>query len=236
MKTGLPGILILLFALGPSAAAESTSLFQEGERLFRENRPEAALPLLEQAIRDPSVDERAFIYLAVAYQQIGRLDDGIATLRKGLPQAKSLKHLFYFDMGNFFRAQGKASFARDMFDSAIQADSTYAPAWLNRGLSNVLLSNFRGARDDFVRYLELDPQSTQREAIAALIARFAQAIAEEDKRMAAAEAAQAAEDLARKNLLDEVSASLKAAAEETTNLAAGSGAVQGYGDELPLSD
>ena len=45
-----------------------------------------------------------------------------------------------------------------------------------------------------------------------------------------------AEELARKSLLDEVTASLRAAAEDTTNLAAGSGQVQGYGDELPPSD
>lgn len=228
--------LFFVLSLGLAAAETGASVLAQGERLFRENQPEAALPFLEQATREPTAEARTWLWLSVAYQQLGRLDEAVGTLRKGLARATSDKQLFYFNLGNLFLLQGKASFARDMFDSAIAAEASFAPAWLNRANSAMMLEDLRAAKADYQRYLVLEPASSQRANIEALILRLDGAVAEADRLKAAAEAARVAEELARKSLLDEVSASLKAAAEETTNMAAGSGQVQGYGDELPVSD
>jgi len=227
--------LALVLSAGP-LAADTGGPAAEGERLYRENKPEAALLLLEEAARDPAADQRVWLWLAVAYQQVGRLDEGIVALRKGLAKATADRHLFFFDLGNLYLLQGKAAFAKDMYDSAIAARGDYGPAWLNRANAEMATKDYRAARDDYLRYLDLEPASPQRANIEAVLARMGTALAAEDQQKSQAEAARLAEEAARKALLDQVAASLKAAAEETTNLAAGTGQIQGYGDELPASD
>ncbi|HUX37194.1 MAG TPA: tetratricopeptide repeat protein [Rectinemataceae bacterium] len=226
-------------AVSPTGAAvvgAPSSVLAEGEMLFRQNRPGDAIPRLEQAVQDPGVDENAWIWLAICYQQLNRYDDAASTLRKGLQKSVSHKALFWFDLGNLFLVQGKASFAKDMYDSAIGADSAMANAFLNRANAAMLLNDYSSAKDDYSHYLVLDPASSQKASIQALLELLGKTVADEAQKKAQAEAAKLAAETARKSLLDEVSASLKASAEDTTNLAAGSGQVQSYGDELPPSD
>lgn len=218
------------------ALATASPLLGEGERLFRENKPAEAAPRFEQALRDPATDERVWLWLAICYQQLNRPDDAVSTLRKGLAKAVEHRDLFLFDLGNLFLSQGKASFAKDMYDQAIQANPAMEGAFLNRANAAMLLSDYSSARDDYGRYLALDPASPQRASIEALLSLLGKSIAEAEAKKAQEEATRLAAEAAKKQLLDEVSASLKAAAEETTNLAAGSGQVQSYGDELPPSD
>jgi len=210
--------------------------FEEGERLFREDKPAEAAPILEKAILETGADERAWLYLSLSYQQLGRLDEAAAVLRKGLAQSVRFKSLYYFDLGNIFVLQGKNSFAADMFSQAIGVDGTLAPAFLNRANAYLAVKNYSGAKDDYARYLELEPGSAQRSSIEELIKHLDAGIAEVARAAAAAEAEKEAEEAARKQLLDQMSASLKAAADETTSISAGAGKVQGYGDELKIDE
>jgi tetratricopeptide (TPR) repeat protein len=230
----------LVLAFGPagaaSGAAGGASAFDEGERLFRENKPAQAAPLLEKALLEPGVDERAWLYLALSYQQLGRLDDASATLRKGMGQSSRFKSLFYFDLGNVFVLQNKNSFAVDMFGQAISLDGAFSSAFLNRANARLSIKDYGGARQDYEKYLELEPGSPQRASIEALLARLEAGIAETERQAAAEEARKQAEEAARKEMLDKMTASLKAAADETTSISAGAGDVQGYGDELKLDE
>ncbi|HET7838825.1 MAG TPA: tetratricopeptide repeat protein [Rectinemataceae bacterium] len=229
-------VLALGSALALAAGGLSAGPFDDGERLFRQNQPKEAVPLLEQAISEAGADERAWIYLAVSYQQLGRLDDAAAVLRRGVGSAQRFKHLFYFDLGNVFTLQGRNAFAEDAYGQAITANPGYAPAYLNRANSRLNLKNFDGAQADYRHYLELDIASPQRAAIEELLKRLGAAIAESERLQADAAAKLAADEAAKKALLDQVTSSLKAAADETTSLSAGSGSVQGYGDELKIED
>lgn len=229
-------LALLAFASLLPAAAAAASSFDDGERLFRENRPSEAAPALERAVLEPGVDERAWLYLALSYQQLGRLDEASAILRKGLPQAGSFKSLFYFDLGNIFTLQNKNSFAADMYTQSIGVDGAYAPAFLHRANARLVLKDYRGAKEDYGRYLDLEPGSAQRAAIEAMMAKLDAGVAEAERAAAAAEARKQADEAARKELLDKMAASLKAAADETTSQSAGAGDVQGYGDELKIDE
>jgi tetratricopeptide (TPR) repeat protein len=222
--------------LSLAGSAWGSGPFDDGERLFRENKPAEAATYLERAVLDQNVDERAWLYLALSYQQLGRLDEASATLRKGLGQATRFKALFYFDLGNLFVLQNKNTFAVDMFGQAIGADSAFASAYLNRANARLSVKDYAGARDDYGRYLELEPTSPQRPIIEEMIQHLTAGIAETERAAAEAEAKKQAEEAARKEMLDKMSASLKAAADETTNLSAGAGNVQGYGDDLKLDE
>ncbi len=225
--------LVFLFAaLSPIAAGP----FEEGERLFRENKPAEAAPVLERALLEPAVDERAYLYLALAYEQLGRYDAAVATLRKGLPSARLYRHLFYYNLGNAFVLLGRNTFAEESYDESIAANPSYAPARLNRANARLALGKLGGAAEDYRAYLGLEPASAQRSAIEALLVRLEGALAAEAQRIAAESAAKAQAEAARKALLDQVAASLKAAAEETMSLSAGTGQIQGYDDTLELDE
>lgn len=219
-----------------SAYAAAEGRFDEGERLFRADKPAEAAPVLEKAVLQPGSDERAWLYLALSYQQLGRLDEASAVLRKGLGQALRFKALFYFDLGNIFVLQGKNSFAADMFTQAIGVDGSLAPAFLNRANALLAVKDYPGAKGDYLRYLELEPGSAQRASIEELVKRLDAGIAETERLAAAAEAKKQADEAARKELMDRMAASLKEAADETTSISAGTGNVQGYGDELKLDE
>lgn len=224
------------FAALASAALAAVGSFDEGERLFREDKPAEAAPVLEKAILDPGTDERAWLYLALSYQQLGRLDEAATALRKGLGQAVRFKSLFYYDLGNIFALQGKNAFAADMFTQAVDIDGAYAPAFLNRANARLSIKDYPGAGSDYRRYLELEPSSGQRANIEELLKRLDRGIAEAERVAAEAEAKRQAEESARKELIDRMSASLKAAADETTSISAGAGNVQGYGDEIKIDE
>jgi len=226
----------VLLAAAAASGARAAGAFDEGERLFRENRPKDAAAQLERAVSEPGVDERAWLYLGLSYQQLGRLDDAAQAFRKGAAAASRFKHLFLFDLGNVYLLQGKNSFAAEMYGEALEVDGALAGAYLNRANARIATKEYKGARDDYARYLELEPASGQRAAIEEIMRRLDAGIADAAKAAAEAEAKRLAAEEARKALLDQVSASLKAAADETTSLSTGSGAVQGYGDELQLED
>ena len=234
-------VLVFLIALAllslnpPSLAAQSaTSAFAEGERLFREDRAADALPFLEKAVQEASVDERAWLYLSACYEKLGRYDEMLTVLRKGNTQSLRYRYLFFYDMGNAFVLQGKNSFAEDMYTESIAANANYAPAYLNRANARVTLKNYEGATFDYGAYLGLEAQSPQRPAIEAILRLLGSELQSQREAQAALDAQRQAEEAAKKALYDQVAASLKASAEETTSLSAGSGQVQGYGDDLEL--
>lgn len=227
---------LCLAGLAAAATGPGSGSFDEGERLFREDKPAQAAPLLEKAILDPGTDERAWIYLALSYQQLGRLDDAAAVLRKGVGQSLRFKHLFYYDLGNIFSLQGKNSFAADMYSQSLEVDASYAPSYLNRANARLAVKDYEGARTDYRRYLDLEPSSPQKDSILAILSRLDASVAEAEKIAAAAEAKRQADEAARKALLDAMSASLKASADETTSISAGAGNVQGYGDDIKLDE
>lgn len=214
----------------------STDFAERGTRLFMENRPQEAIPVLEMAVRESGVDERIHLYLGVAYQQLERWDDAIAAFRRGLATSVQFRHLFHFNIGNSFFSQGRNAFALESFDQTIASRSDYAPAYLNRGNARMKAGNHEGAVSDYSLYLSLDPGSRQAGEIRRLIDLLGQKAVAEERRKAEEAARRLAEEQARQALLDAVARSLRETAEATTNLSAGSGGVQTYDDDFALDD
>jgi tetratricopeptide (TPR) repeat protein len=210
--------------------------FDEGERLFSEDKPDQAAPLLEKALQEGGADERAWVYLGACYIQLGRLDQAAAVLRKGLASAPRYKQDLYYNLGIVFVLQGKNSFAVDMFGEALGADSTYAPAYLNRANARVNTKDYAGAVADYRRFLDLEPGSPKRPQIEQIVKLLENSAAEAARLAAEAEARRLADEAAKKALMDQMAASLKESADETKSISAGAGSVQGYGDELKLDE
>lgn len=227
--------LVLLSSAWP-AAAYATDFSERGIKLFMENKPQEAAAVLELAAKEAGADEKLFLYLGIAYQQLGKWDEAIASFRKGLATSSLYRHQFLFNIANSFYAQGRSAFALEYYDQALAARGDYAGAYLNRANAKMRLGDYGGAVSDYSLYLSLEPASTQSADIRRLIDLLGSKAAQAERLKAEEEARKLAEERARQALLDEVARSLLEAAEATTNLSAGSGDVQGYDSDLSLDD
>jgi len=258
MKKKLCIALLMVSGIVAAPMLWSFDFFVEGERLFRENKPAEAAPLLYQASLRDGTDPRVFIYLGLCYQQLGRYDDAISTFMKGTSARGSDNRVLFFNAGNIYFLKKAYHEAEQMFTRSIDSDNAFAPAHLNRANSRLQLNQLDSALSDYTVYLMLNPATPQKERIHQLIrllsaeimareeaARQAEATrlaseAEKERRAqdAVAEAARLeAERLAaaerHKQLLDEVSSSLLSIGTATT-LSAGSEGVMEYFEEGEL--
>jgi tetratricopeptide (TPR) repeat protein len=226
--------------------------FKRGEELFMENKPREALGFLEAAIAQTPDQTRAYLYLGIVYQQLGRTDDAIAIYRKILPRAGNEASRVAFNLGNIYFRMGNTEYAEEFYTQAISMDSAYGPAYLNRANLRIQKGELAEALPDYDLYLSLEPRSAKRPQIERLCALIrAEFAAEERRRILAEEEAErervraAAEaerqrilaeeaEARRRALLREVSASLQSAAEETQGASAGTENVQAYDGEFEM--
>jgi len=205
------------------------SALQEGEKLFLENRPQEALPLLEQALNENPDNERLYLYLGIVYEQLASPDKSIQVMRRGLGVARGVKDLLYFNLGNNLFRQKEYTLAEQMYSNALEVNRVLEDAVLNRANARLELESYAGARTDYIEYLRLAPATPQREPIEKIIALLG-GMLDEAQRLQQ-------EELARqKALLNEVLNSLQNASEDTRNLSAGSEDIQEEYDEVDIED
>ncbi|MDR2746886.1 MAG: tetratricopeptide repeat protein [Treponema sp.] len=244
-------VLLFLWFSGLFLGAQEGG-FKRGEELFMENKPQEALGFLEAVIAQDPAQLRAYLYLGIIYQQLGRTDDAIAIYRKLLPRAGDEAPRVAFNLGNIYFRMGNTEYAEEFYTQAIDIDSAYGPAYLNRANLRIKKGELAEALPDYDLYLSLEPRSAKRPQIERLCALIrAEFAAEERRRIMAEEEAErqrvrAAEEAERQRilaeeaearrraLLQEVSASLQSAAEETRGTSAGTEAVQAFDGEFEM--
>ena len=242
-------VLILLLAAGQLAGA--ATLFERGEELFMENKPQEAAVLLENALSQEPENEKIYLYLGYIYEQLDQHEDAVGILRRGIQVADQQLATMYFNLGNNLRALDRHEEAEEMYTAAAQAESSFARAYLNRANLRVTREKFQEAIDDYTVYLNLEPASPQRGEIERLIALLEEKAEEEAIRRAEAERQRRLEEERRKaeeerkrreaeerrkSLLDSVLNSLDSASEETENLSGGSEDIQEEEEEVDIID
>ena len=215
-------------------SASGQTSFNRGEELFLQNKPKEALEFLETAVTEDPAHVQAFIYLGIAYQQLDRLDDAISIYRRILPRAGIQTALIAFNIGNAYFVKGNHSLAIESYTQSIEADTFYAAAYLNRANALIQTGALREALADYEYYLSLEPRSSQRGRIEQLISFIQEEFAAQERARIQAETAARLEIDRRQRLLEEVSASLQAAADDSKSLSAGNEDVQGYAGEFEL--
>lgn len=233
-------VILLFFTVFPLAAQNN---FTRGEEFFMRNQPAEALPFLTAASEEDPANVKAYLYLAVVYLQLDRGDDAIATYLRVLPRGGAETSQIAYNLGNIYYARDNNEMAVKYYTEAIAADPANASAYLNRANALVRSGLRKEALSDYGHYLTLEPRSAKRAQIEQLTAfineEFAtaerQRILEEQRRLEA-EAQAKAEAERKQRLLEEVSASLQAAAEETQGLSAGSEGMLDYEGEFELAE
>jgi tetratricopeptide (TPR) repeat protein len=222
---------LVFFAAFP---AVSQSNFNRGEELFMLNQPREALVFLENAVAEDPAHVRAFLYLGMVYQQLGRIDEAIAAYRKILPRAGAETTRVAYNLGNAYYMKGNITFAEQFYTQALEADPVFSPAYLNRANARIKNGFLKEAVVDYELYLSLEPASPKKPEIQRLIAFIREEFAAEERRKLLAEEAERAEAERRRRLLEEVSASLQSAADDSRGISSGAEDVLGYEGEFEL--
>ncbi len=224
MKLALSALLLLaLLRVGAS------TLLEEGEALYLQNRPREAGIVLEQALREDPDNERVYLYLGVVYEQLGNPQRSIEIMRRGLDVARELKPALYFNIGNNQYKQGDYILASEMYTNALFLDPTMSGAFLNRANSRLKMDQYESALADYLVYLRLAPASSQRSEVEQII----QII----KDLLGAEERDRQEKLAKqKALMDDVLNSLKNASADAKNVSAGSEDVDAKFEDSDIED
>jgi tetratricopeptide (TPR) repeat protein len=217
-----------------TGAAFGQTAFARGEALFAQNKPQDALQYLEKAAADDPAHVQAYLYLGIAYEQLGRIDDAIAAYTKILPRGGQETARIACNLGNVWFARGDFGNAIRYYTEALNADPGFASAYLNRANARIRAGAVGEAVEDYGAYLNLEPRSPQRPRIEQLVAFIREEAAVEERRRVLAEEQARLEAERKARLLEEVSASLQAAAEDSRGLSAGTESVQGYDGEFEL--
>ena len=223
-----------------------------------QNRPGEAVYILEQVVEGSSPPSKAFYYLGVVYEQLERYEDAVDLYQRALEQPGINRARVLFNMGNNYLHMGDRDQAVEAYSRALESNSEYAPAYLNRANSRVALDSYEGALKDYSLYLTLEPNTAQRPEIERMMAALRSII--EEQRIAAEEAARQREleeerrrreeeerqrreeeerrlaEQRRQELLDSVLNSLEDASSETQATTAEREELETYEEELDIAD
>jgi tetratricopeptide (TPR) repeat protein len=187
-------LFIALMWVSASVGGFAQDSFTLGEELFMQDNPQEAVGHLQNAIKENPGNVKAFLYLGIAYEQTDRIDEAASVYRDILDRAGEFTANVANNLGNVYFKQGEFSDAELMYTQALEADDTHAPAELGRANARIKLQSFRGAVSDYDQYLELEPDSRQREMIEQLTGYLMpEILAEEEAERLAAEQAALAE-------------------------------------------
>ncbi len=158
---------------GKEKKPESPVVFNEdfaaGEELFSLNEPEKAIVYFEKALEAENVDPAVYVYLGVAYYQTGDYNKSLSICVQGLAKENTDHKVLAYNAGNSCYAMGNYLRADASYAIALREDEKYAPAVLNRANSQLKMDHLEDAKNNYIRYLELAPDSSQKEKIEELI-------------------------------------------------------------------
>jgi tetratricopeptide (TPR) repeat protein len=174
-------IFIIPMCLFVTAGLFSFSFFEEGERLYMENKLEEAADMLEAAISEDPENEKSYLYLSSIYEKWGEYDRAISIIEEGLPFAKQHTADMYLYMGNSLVSLDELERAEESYSKAINTKSRFDVAYLQRANTRVQKKSFQGAIDDYTLYLRLKPDTHQRENIEKVIDLLKGRLAEEER-------------------------------------------------------
>jgi tetratricopeptide (TPR) repeat protein len=199
-----------------------------------QNQPAGAVVFLENAIADDPANVKAYLYLGIVYEQLGKIDEAIATYRRILPHAGDMTAAVANNLGNAYFQKGNNEMAEQFYTQAIGSDEVFSKAWLGRANTRIKAGNMRDAVPDYEQYLTREPRAAQRSRIEQLVTLLRSEFAAEERRRLLAEEEERARAEERQRLLNDVSASLQNAADGSQGISSGAENVEGYDGEFEL--
>lgn len=121
----------------------------EGGALFRQNKPEEAIPILERDIAAGTAEAEDYNFLGLSYYQTGDWEKSVAAFEAGLLVSGTNKRILAFNAGNSCYGAGEFEKAEGYYSLAIIADSTFKEAILNRANTKFRMDKLSEAVEDY---------------------------------------------------------------------------------------
>ncbi len=167
-------LLILGFPL------RGQSAYDKGMEYYREGKRDLALENLTQASLDDPQNDGPFFYLAVMYHSSGELELAEKNYREG----RTLRGPFYldltFNLANLYFNQGLYPQAEELYEEMLFWVGDYrTQSLLNLANLSVQTESYEQAISLYKEYLQVNPETPQRQAIQAMVALLEKAVTEE---------------------------------------------------------
>ena len=212
----------------------------QGKKLLLNNQPDKAVPLFYEAMAEEKDNPKINLYLGVCYISLGKYAEAEQQLLAGKSKDTTGSYLYSYNLGNVYFLQSRFTEAEEAYTASLAARRAYPPAVLNRANTYIKLEQYPQALEDYKFYLNLDPATSQRQAIQRMVSlleseqREAEMIRmqEEARRLAEEAERKAAEDR-YKNLQDEINANLQSV-DNASSLSVGSDETLDYSEDYNL--
>ena len=162
-------LLLIIYGICILFQSFSSDLYDTAVSVFQENRPAEAQILLEKLIAEEGDDPAVYNYLGITYYQQGKVKEALDAFIKGAEIPFSNKSLLYFNAGNAAYSLKDYKMAEKFFSMSIDFDDNYSAAFLNRANTRINIGTLKEALSDYKKYLELEPDSPQKDVIENLI-------------------------------------------------------------------
>ncbi len=214
--------------------------FEEGKKLLAEDKPDKACAVLFAASKEHNAPLTVYLYLGVAYFRCGKYTEALSYLSAGRKNDAVNSYLYSYNIGNIYFLQSRYDAAEQAYNDSISTNGLYAPAFLNRANARIKLDKREDALQDYKIYLNLEPDTVQRDSIQKMISLLEYAKEEALKAQVLSEARKAAEEAERlaaeeryKRLMDEVNATLSSV-NDADAVSAGAESTIDYSEENEL--
>lgn len=232
-------ISIVIYLIGAAQGFTEDALTQ-GKKLLLNNQPDKAVPLFYKAASEGKNDPKINLYLGVCYISMGKYAEAEQQLLAGKSKDTAGAYLYSYNLGNVYFLQSRFTEAEEAYTEALAARRAYPPAVLNRANTYIKLEQYPQALEDYKFYLNLDPATSQRQAIQRMVSllesehREAEMIRmQEEARKLAEETERKAAEERYKKLQDEINANLQSV-DNASSLSVGSDETLDYSEDYNL--
>lgn len=239
-RTSARQLISIVVGLVIAASGFAEDALTQGKKLLLNNQPDKAAPLFYKAASEGKNDPKINLYLGVCYISMGKYAEAEQQLLAGKSKDTAGAYLYSYNLGNVYFLQSRFTEAEEAYTAALAARRAYPPAVLNRANTYVKLEQYPQALEDYKFYLNLDPTTSQRQAIQRMVSlleseqREAEMIRMQEEALKLAEEAErrAAEERYKK-LQDEINTRLQSV-DNASSLSVGSDETLDYSEDYHL--
>ena len=233
-------IPIIMYLSMIAASGFTEDALTQGKKFLLNNQPDKAVPLFYKAVSEGKNDPKINLYLGVCYISLGKYTEAEQQLLAGKSKDPTGSYLYSYNLGNIYFLQSRFTEAEEAYTAALAARRAYPPALLNRANTYIKLESYPQALEDYKLYLNLEPATSQRQAIQRMVSlleaeqREAEMIRmQEEVQKLAEEAQRRTVENRYKKLQDEINANLQSV-DNVSSLSAGSDGTLDYSEDYNL--
>ncbi|MHC4605557.1 MAG: tetratricopeptide repeat protein [Planctomycetota bacterium] len=139
------------------SSSPAVPFYADGAKEFRNGNYETAVAHFRKAVDLDDSFFRAFAYLGMTYDKMGKIDEAIEAYRECIELAPDY-HKAFNNVGELYRRKGLLDYASMVFKMATEIAPTNAIYFYNLGITYSDIGMLRHAEEALTRAFELEPE------------------------------------------------------------------------------